>query len=538
MPYRRRVLHYGPSPAELQGELSDRVIAGCWFELLRQGGCGRGEVTLNDDFVDRHALQVGEWIACEFDDGERWYLGRIEQRVSAWPGGITLKLMGVSAQLDGVFPGGFGLGADGRRPHRYSRSDRFYDDPDYYRETVDAVERPEDIVRLLMDEYIVPATDIQLDEELIENAAVAADVISLKFHGEDSARSILRDLATRVKGAAWGVDELGRFFFLPRRSTATATYQIGTATVRVVEIQDREQLFNRVLLTGGYEYGGGYSGSGAGGDITRRWRGNYLQPASIATYGERRIRISVPWIRTPEDSRQFVREFFRIYAAPTTRYQVHVIGETSYPRPWLGPVQLLDRNGDELIQADVEVLRVQFDHTPVLQLELGPLDPRLLWPALPDQEHYPAGYIDASDGSGGDLVSLVSESSEEGGETDVECPPCDVMPRQWRVTFAGLMNGDCDECNLLNDTFTLDLYSAEEPCFWQASHPACAGAYLAFIRLIVESEAMQLHIRAGGTTTIYTAEEPINCLSANVLSLSFTGDNCANWPATVTVEPV
>jgi len=536
MSYRRRVLHYGPVPDELIGSISDRVIAGCWFELLRQGGCGRGEVTLNDNFVDREALQVGQWIACEFDDGERWYLGRIEQRLSNWPGGITLKLTGMSVQLDGVFPGGFGLGADGRRPHRYSRSDRFYDDPDYYRETVDAIERPEDIVRLLMDEYVVPGTNIQLDPELIEDADDLADAISLKFHGEDSARAILRDLATRVKNASWGVDEQGQFFFLPRRSTATATYRIGTATVRVVEIQDREQLFNRVLLTGGYEYGGGYS---SGGDVTRRWRGNYLQPASIATYGERRIRISVPWIRTPEDSRQFVREFFRIYASPTTRYQVHVIGEASYPRPWLGPVRLLDRNGEELIQTDVEVIRVQFDHTPVLQLELGPLDPRLLWPAVPDQEHYPAGYFDGSDGSGGDLVSLASsDSSEEGGVTDVDCVPCSVVPVQWRVTFAGLTNGDCDECNLLNDTFTLTLDPHAAFCLWKSPHAACAGQHLAHLQLTLQSEVLQLRIKAGGSTTTYVREGIVNCLAANELTLSFGGDGCGNWPATVTVEPV
>jgi hypothetical protein len=403
MPFSRRVLRYGPAPDELLNELSDSVIAGCWFELLRQGGCGRGEVTLKDAFADRNALAVGEWIACEFDDGDRWYLGRIEQRIASWPGGILLKLMGMCVQLDEVFPGGFGLGADGRSPHRYSKSDRFFDDPDYDRETVDSVDRPEDIVRLLVDQYVTSETDILDVPELIEDGAVAADVISLKFHGEDSVRAIVRELALRAQNASWGVGEDGQFFFLPRGETAIATYQIGVATIYVRETRDREQLFNRVLLTGGYEYG---PLSEDGPELSRRWRGNYLQPASIATYGERRIRIGVPWIRTPEDSRQFVKEFFRVYAAPTTRYQVEVFGATSCPRPWLGPLRLLDRDEEELIQTDVEVIRVTFDHTPVLQMELGPLDPRLLWPALPEQEHYPAGFVDGSDGSGGDMVSL------------------------------------------------------------------------------------------------------------------------------------
>jgi hypothetical protein len=494
-------------------------------------------VTLKDDFVDRAALAVGQWIACEYDEDERWYLGRIEQRIATWPGGITLKLHGMGAQLDEVFPGGFGLGADGRSPHRYSKSDRFYVDPDYDRETVDVIQRPEDIVRLLLEQYVEPATNIVVVPELIEDASETAEVISLKFHGEDSARSVLKDLALRVQNAAFGVDEQGRFFFLPKRATAIATYQVGQGTVKLQEIQDREQLFNRVLLTGGYEYGSVFD---SGAETTRRWRGNYRQPDSIAAYGERRIRISVPWIRTPEDSRQFILEFFRVYATPTTRYRVEVFGAATCPRPWLGPVRLLDREGAELIQTEVEVLRVQFDRTPVLMLELGPLDPHRVWPAVPDQEHYPAGYHDGSSGSGGDLLSLTSDegSSSEGGQTDPDCPDCEAVPVQWRFTLGGLTNGECLECAALNDTFVLTFSGDVGLCRWTALHGACAASALAKFELRLVSGLLRLLIHANGKTTTYEKTGAIDCLGANTLTLSFGANHCANWPSSLVVEPV
>uniref|UniRef100_A0A7C4LK61 Uncharacterized protein n=1 Tax=Schlesneria paludicola TaxID=360056 RepID=A0A7C4LK61_9PLAN len=531
MSFRRRVLRYGPAPHQLQETLGERVIAGCWFELLRQGGCGEGQLTLHQAFADRHALQVGQWIACEFDDGDRWYLGRIEQRRSQWPVGITLKLRGMGVQLEEVFPGGFGIRADGRRPHRYSRSDRFYDDPDYLRETADVIQRPEDVVRLLLEQYVTPRTNILAVPDLIENAPLAAEIVSLKFHGEDAVQAILRDLALRVRGAAWGVDEQGRFFFLPPRSLPIATVQVGQATVRVVEIQDREDLFNRVLLTGGYEYGGGDSAA----DVVRRWRGNYWNPHSVARFGERRIHLNVPWIRTPEDSRQFVREFFRVYAAPVTRYLVDVFGAVSCPRPWLGPVRLLDRDGSELLHTDIERIRVQFDSTPVLQMELGPRDPRQGWSAAPHADRVPVGYVDGSDGSGGDLVSVTSEAD---GLTDAQCPGCGTVPAQWRLTFSGLTNGLCASCDRLNTTFVLHFDGWPGYCRWSAPHEACAGGSTALLELFLLPNELTLQITTSGGFTIYRKQGPITCLGSNTLHLVLGAPHCGNWPATIDIEPV
>ncbi|MBI1346184.1 hypothetical protein GC163_07825 [bacterium] len=416
MAYQRRLLRYGPSPDELLESLDERAIAGCRFTLERVGGCGAGQLKLRDAFADRAALTVGTWIACEYADGDRWYLGQIVERVTQSPAGITLQLAGLSQQLQQVFPGGFGVDSDDP-PHRYALTDLFSEDPDRALETLDVVERPEDIVRLLLSQYVVSATSITYVPELVENADVMADVASLKFYGEESVSSILKDLALRVQHAAWGVNEAGQFYFLPERSTLLMTCQESVDAVELRESVSHDQIFNRVLLTGGYIYGP------LG---TARWRANYRQPASIATYGERRIKIWVPWIRTSEDSQQFVREFFDVYAQPTNHFRVTIANPTTCPWPWLGCVRLLDSESNELITAQPERVIVEFDHTPVLTFELGPDDPRKLWPSPPHEERYPrerlsefdltdppSDFGSSSDDESSGLTSTASSSSDD-----------------------------------------------------------------------------------------------------------------------------
>ncbi len=424
MTYRRRILRYGPAPTALLGTLNEDAISGCWFELHRLGGCGTGELELRAEFTAREGLQVGEWVACEYDDGDRWYLGRIEQRVAKSPGGVTLRLEGMGVELGEVYPGGFDLEADGKPPHRYSRSDRFPGDPDYDRESRDTVDRPEAAIRLLLDQYVLPATHITLDESLLEDAPFAAEFVSLKFNGEETVRSILKDLALRLKNAAWGVNEQGQFFLLQPRTTAIASYQEGVDLSRLVETQERAYLYNRVLLTGGYIYAQPELDSAVTGAV--RWRGSYRQPDSITQYGERRIRLWVPWLRTPEDSRQFLREFFRIYAVPTKGYDLEIPNQSVCPRPWLGPVEVVNREGTRLIVANVETVRVQFDAAPRLRMTVGPDDPRTHWPEPPHDERFPILRSPASSdvglGGGGGPITLTLGPGGSGGGDSTDFP--------------------------------------------------------------------------------------------------------------------
>ena len=405
MPFNRRVLHHGSHPAGTPVLLTDRVITGCWFELHRQGGCGSGELTLRDEFDQRHAIEVGDWVSIEATPGDRWYLGRIEERRTSSPAGIQLRLEGMAIELNEIFPGGFGSAADDAAPHRLAGTATFSEDPDRAFETADPVTDAVEVVRTLITQYAALGTHITYRPDRIESATAPAPVVSLKFRGEESLRAIVKEMALRAQSASWGVDAAGEFFFLQQRSNLLATFTENVDLTSLVESRDQEHLFNRVLLTGDYVYDRAeYSGMIA--RRSYRWRGNFFEPTSRQQYGDRRIRLWIPWIRTQEDSRAFVREFFRIYAHPTSSYRVETIPQETLPLPWLGQIELVDRHGNILTTSMVESVRINFDHAPRFRFELGPIDPRRLWPEPPHDERWEIP--DGSPPAGGPVTAPIN----------------------------------------------------------------------------------------------------------------------------------
>lgn len=309
MNYQRLILHYAPDRLTLRGILSTESVAGCWFELNRQGGCGAGELRLKTDFIQRDLITPGDWIACEYAAGDRWYLGRVEETQCESPGGLRVLLEGPGIQLNEVFPGSLIATSEGRKPHFYAREDQFSDDPDREIQSMDLVMNTQELIVKLFQQYVVPQTMIQFNPARIEAGPAEHDLSSMKFHGEETVRTVLKDLAMRARNAAWGVDAEGEFFFLQNRSEVLAQFQEGSNLVRLHETRSRELLYNRLMLTGDYIYDKRESSA----QIARRsyrWRGNYRVPASIAIHGERRIRLWVPWIRTQFDSQSFANEFF------------------------------------------------------------------------------------------------------------------------------------------------------------------------------------------------------------------------------------
>jgi hypothetical protein len=408
MAYLRRVVLLGPGGRAFKADLSQRAGAGCWFELHRQGGCGAGELVLNDRFAERGEVEVGDWVAYEPEDGVRWYLGRVEERRASSPAVVRYRLAGMSTQLSEVFPGGFAREvADGVPPHLLARTDGWFaGDPDQSDATFDVVSGVNDVVDLLLRGYVVPKTDIAYDAARVES--VAGPVWSVKFRGEETAQSILKELATRARDASWGVDETGTFFLVAKRTGTAVTVREGREVLSLAGVTDWELLVNRVLLTGDFVYEEEAS-SGAVGRRFSRWRGNYLQPASREKYGDRRLKMWVPWIRRREDAVTFLREFFRVYAEPGEKYLVEAKVEGELVRPWEGRVRVEDRAGDELLTAVVNTVRVEFDHVPVMRLELGPEDPRSLWPESAVEERYEIPRPEERrPGWGGDQITLTS----------------------------------------------------------------------------------------------------------------------------------
>lgn len=406
MPFLRRVLHCSPGPADLRAVLSERAIEGCWFELHRQGGCGAGKLTLRDEFARRGRIEIGDWVALEYAAGQRWYLGRVRERRATWPAGVALRLEGMASELREEFPGGFGSHiADGVPPHRYARADLFPSDPDRADEAIDAVGTPHALVSRLLEQYVVGTTHILHDPDRIRAADPPGEITSLKFRGEEPVASVLQDLALRAGNASWGVDETGTFYFLPPPEGVLATYRAGRELLVLEERRDLGRLYNRVLLTGGLVY----DAPETSGALTRgyyRWRGNYIEPNSRAAFGQRQFRVSVPWIRTRDDARQFVAGFFREYALPRARYVIEVAGGEVLPRPWSGRVRIEDQGGSEIVTAPLETVRVAFDRVPRFRLEIGPLHPRVFWPEPPPGERTTLPSEPQPERGGGDLIVI------------------------------------------------------------------------------------------------------------------------------------
>ncbi len=409
----RRILHHGPTPGGTPVLLSDRAIGGCWFELHRQGGCGAGELVLQREFQERRAIEIGDWISCERAVGQRWYLGRVEECRYQHPGRVRLRLAGMSIELNEVFPGGFDASPPERQPQRYGDTDLFSNDPDRSWEAAHTVSSIDGFVKLLMQQHVVNQTHITYLPELVESPHRPVQSLSAKFRGEESLRSVLKDLALRAQ-ASWGVDAFGRFFFLRRRLSVQSTFRLGRDLVSLEETRDRELIFNRLLLTGDYIY----DRRDNSGQIARRvfrWRANYFEPDSCQSFGNRRLRLWVPWIRTQSDSVAFAREFFRTYSQPTARYAVETVPQGSLLIPWEGPVTIEDASGTPLATGVIEKVRVLFDHAPRFRLEVGPEDPREQWPEPPQDERWELPDHIPSNGGDISLTDFVLSSNGGGG---------------------------------------------------------------------------------------------------------------------------
>ena len=432
--FTRRILHHGPTPDGTAILLADRAVSGCWFELHRQGGCGAGELILQRDFQERSAIQIGDWISCEVNTGERWYLGRVEECRYLYPGLLRLRLAGMSIQLNEVFPGGFGASTPSLRPHRYAATDLFTNDPDRDWEVVYPVSSVVDLVRQLIQHHVVDQTHIAYMPSRIENPLVSTTPHTAKFRGEESIRSILKDLALRAQ-SNWGVDALGQFFFIPYRTSLQMTFRLGRDLVSLEESHDRELIFNRLLLTGDYIYDRRDNSEQLARRVFR-WRASYFEPDSVQAHGNRRLRLWVPWIRTQGDSVDFAREFFRTYARPAARFSIETVSQEALLIPWNGPVSIEDTHGVQLARGMVEKVRVLFDHAPRFRLEVGAEDPREQWPEPPQDErweipdHIPSnggqvdipddGFPDGGGGGGGDSSSIGETSPPDLSSDDPE----------------------------------------------------------------------------------------------------------------------
>lgn len=379
----RTILHHGADPTSPGAPLDERAVAGCWFEWHRQGGCGPGELRLERRWAESADLLPGDWISIGTTTSDRWYLGRIETWQADYPAGVRVTLAGMVSQLNEIFPGGFG--GDDINPERHGRTDAFLNDPDHGIQQTRATQTVSSIVNDLVQQHILLKSNVVAADPVVVTHDTPVD--SLTLQGEESVRSLLKDLAVRAGGMSWGVDQRGHFFFRPTPTETTATFRLSDDVLRCVETRERDVLFNRLQITGDFVYD---EQDAPGGLAHRsyRYRRVFERTTSLAQFGEHRVRLWLPWIRTDHDARAFAESFFNQYAAPASKFLIEALPGDHRPFPWAGPVRLLNESGQVVAIGTPSVVRVSFDTCPTVRVEIGPEDPRRLWPDPGVDERY------------------------------------------------------------------------------------------------------------------------------------------------------
>ena len=437
-----RVLrNHGVDPTSAGERLDARCVRGCWFELHRQGGCGPAELRLDRGFEEDADLSPGDFLSVSAEQGgveERLYLGRVEHWEVEYPAGVRVRLGGMVNELGEVFVGGFG-GPGEPPPHRFGRTDLFSEDPDRPVQSYEPTERTLNLALRLITHYVLGRTSVVGSHpvEVSQNPPVD----SATFRGEESVRSVLKDLAVRGGNVDWGVDAFGKVFFRPGPQAAAATFRAGREVTKLSQTRSRDVLFNRLQITGDYVYDRP-NRSGAVARPSHRSRYHFVDDGSLSAFGEHRLRVWLPWVRTRGDAKAFAGPFFERYGRPVTKTLIEaVLPEGSpVPTPWGGPVEVRDEDGSLLAVGSPEAVRVQFDEAVVVRMEVGPEDPRRLWPEPREDERYevpprselsteepgtsfeppgstgPDGPGPGTSGSGGGSSSVLTSLSSTGSE--------------------------------------------------------------------------------------------------------------------------
>jgi len=546
--YDRVIEHLDTDASTVLSTISSRTMAdpkviSANYELNRIGFCGAGSVTLKDDFISRGTFSVGEYI--RFKDkigGSPVYLGRIESVEEKSPSVVNLSLYGPWSVLSEIWPGGFGASNEGK-PHLYAKSDNFPDDPDKNLRTWDVIQQPDSVVDLLFDQYIGPATNIT--KGTIDGPNIQRGFQSATFRGEESVASILRQLALIAKDSSVGVDADNKFHFIPRKSGKVLLNTIegeesswpDTPLQVLVESNDKEFLYNRLLLTGDYVYLPSHPIK------YYRYMATFRQQNSITRNGERRFRAYVPWIRRNADAIEFAREFFRKYANPRKKLRIRFVNwKNSDPfsiNPWDGEIRVYDDSQTAILRAAFESVKLSFDEIPIAEIIVGPEDAQFAEAKEPQRweigQTPPNALIPS-------LPSIPSSSSSSSsGTLPSDACQCDSSANDFEFTIAGITHNfqGCtnDECDEYNGTWTLKNIGGGS-CQWKTDETCTCGSDSECWNLQFDAGSDIWRLQAIGTGGNYTATTAaFNCFDGGTFTLAGSGV-CKDYPATVVVLPV
>ena len=198
------------------------------WQYNRIGGCGAFNFTLPRRFDDQGDLggdyEILIYRRSSVGAHTLWYSGFLEDRMPSLtePEKIAVKGYGYSAQLS-----------------------RIIVDATYSSKEISV------IVKDILDNYVVPNTDITYDAADIEATTFTADTLTFNTTAQNALKTLAEIAGTRE----WGVDENKKFFFKARSSTVNFYYFAGHKVTSFSNIDSFREIINRIYIEGG-EVGG------------------------------------------------------------------------------------------------------------------------------------------------------------------------------------------------------------------------------------------------------------------------------------------
>lgn len=351
----------------LYDPLPNTEVVDARCEFVRQGGCGSGSLLLRGP-MGTYNITPGMHVQFWYDIDTAWYIGRVEEVAPASPSGTAVRLFGWMSYLNDIQVGGRGQG-DSSDPLHYVHSDdpdAFPNDPDKEYQTRETMTTLTGMLQHIANNYVTPSSPITLSSFEVPTDAEDNKMISMIFRGEDSVSQIFRQVCVALGWSSWGVQENGVLFIKNLPTSTSVVLQEGVNVYNLSKTVDRSKMFNRLIFTGGPVYGttndpGFY-----------HYRRNIVHYPSILNYGEKKISLTIPWLRTNEDVYRFIVKLFHEFAGPTTNYTFGVLGDESLGLerpivPWLDRVSLLDYAGNELINGIPVSVQYSFNETPMIE---------------------------------------------------------------------------------------------------------------------------------------------------------------------------
>ncbi len=347
--------------------LPNEEVVDARCEFVRQGGCGSGSLLLKGPF-NSYNITPGMHVQFLYDSLTPWYIGRVEEVSPASPSGTSVRLFGWMTYLNDIQIGGRGKN-DSKDPVHYVHpddADIFPSDPDKELQTKTEVETLTELLEDVVTNYVIPDTPISFGSFDTPTDPEDNEFLSMIFRGEDSVSQLMRHVAVALGWSAWGVNESGVLFIKNMPTSTTLQFQEGVNVFNLVKNVDRSKMFNRLTLTGGPIFGA------ADDPGFYHYRVNAVHYPSILNYGEKKMSITVPWLRTNLDTYRFASKLLAEFGGPTTNYTFSVLGHEAIGverpiLPWLDRVSLLDANGVELTNGIPVNVQYSFNDTPIVE---------------------------------------------------------------------------------------------------------------------------------------------------------------------------